>query len=49
MNVTEYVVVVVRVKVAVILPGPFIVAVVSAKFASAKVIDPVLLDQVENE
>ena len=49
MNVTEYVVVVVRVKVAVIVPEPFIVAVVSAEFAAAKVIDVVLLDQVENE
>jgi hypothetical protein len=48
-NVTVYVVVVVGVKVAVIVPEPFIVAVVSAEFAAVKVIDVVLFDQVEKE
>jgi hypothetical protein len=47
-NVTEYVVVM-GVKVAVIVPGPFIVAVVTAEVALLKVIDRVLLDHVENE
>jgi hypothetical protein len=46
-NVTEYVVVVVSVKVAVIVPGPLIVAVVEAELALPKVIDPVLDDQEE--
>ena len=47
MNVTEYVVVVVSMKVAVMVPVPPIVAVVVAELALPKVIDPVLDDQEE--